>query len=213
MGDSIEDCSEIFLQDGVLLKQVPAAYITYLNSIGTLYISETLDADKKRFIEWKPNDITVDSDMQYQEWAVVNTIQKRTRTLSGNLPADYKNRLVCIKISFEDIKSFKVSNKYRQLAFYDGKSECLCSFLFQHGNCEILVTQLRTLMKTSVAKRDKQLFFVLDSTLELQQLDKSFAELNLPGHNNSFWGMMRNIKENPFEATIEAFSKVTDYGE
>lgn len=59
---------------------------------------------QKRFIEWKANDVTVDSDVQDQEWAVVNTVQKRVRTLSGNLPPDYYNRLKNLKIEFDEIK-------------------------------------------------------------------------------------------------------------
>ncbi|CAH1995219.1 unnamed protein product [Acanthoscelides obtectus] len=213
-GDSLNDCLEIFTQDGVLLKQAQAAYMSHINSIGTLYISESLNADKKeKFIEWKPNDITVDSDMQDQEWAVVNTIQKRFRTLSGNYPPDYQNRNRCIKIRLDEVKSFRVANKYRHLTFYDGKSETLCSFLFQHGNCESLIKGvLGAILKTSVSKRDKHLYIVYDSnTLEIQQLDRSFAELHLQSEGSAFWKMVKNIKEHPYEATFEAFAKVTDY--
>ncbi|VEN63150.1 unnamed protein product [Callosobruchus maculatus] len=213
MGDSLNDCIEIFTQDGVLLKQAQASYMSYINSIGTLYISESLNSSQKKFIEWKPNDITVDSDIQDQEWAVVNTIQKRTRTLSGNFPPDYQNRVRCIMISLDEVKSFRVANKYRHLTFYDGKSEALCSFVFQHGNCEGLIKGvLGTILKTSVSKRDKHLYIVYDAnTLEIQQLDRSFAELNLQSEGSAFWKMVKNIKEHPYEATFEAFAKVTDY--
>lgn len=44
-----------------------------LNSIGMLCIVQNGDGTK--CIEWRPNDlITIDSDTQDQEWAVVNTI-------------------------------------------------------------------------------------------------------------------------------------------
>lgn len=210
--DAMEDHNEIFVQDGVLLKQTPAIYITHLNSIGTLYVSECLSSNHMRFVEWKPNDVTVDSDFQDQEWAVVNTIQKRTRTLSGNFPPDYHNKVKCIKLNFNDIKSFRVANKFRQLTFYDGASECLSSFLFQHGNCEVLLGTLRKMLKTIPAKRDKHLYIVVDNP-EMQQLDRSFAELKLNNDSQTIWTMFKNIKEHPYEATFETFSKLTDYGE
>lgn len=211
--DAIEDYNEVFIQDGVLLKQAPATHMTYLNSIGTLFISESVSSNRMRFIEWKPNDVTVDSDIQDQEWAVVNTIQKRTRTLSGNLPPDYHNKIRCIRLNFDEIKSFRVSNKYRQLVFNDGTSECLCTFFFQHGNCEMLLSSLRNMLKTIPAKRDKHLYIVVDNP-EMQQLDRSFAELNLNNDSHTLWSVFRNITDHmhTYEATMETFSKFTDYG-
>ncbi|KAG5893896.1 hypothetical protein JTB14_001079 [Gonioctena quinquepunctata] len=212
MDESLQDCSEIFSQDGILLKQAPATHITFLNTIGTLYLSESPNSNRKRYIEWKPNDITVDSDVQDQEWAVVNTVQKRNRTLSGNYPPDYHNRIKCIKFCFEDIKSFRVANKNRQLSFHDGKADCLCVFGFQHGNCETLLRVLKSMMKTSVSKRDKHLYIVYDANFpEFQQLDRSFAELNIQNDSRTLWSVFKNLKDHPYEATFEAFSKVTDY--
>lgn len=66
---------DIFTQDGVLLKACAGRPITDLNSIGMLCI--VLNGDGSKCIEWRPNDlITIDSDTQDQEWAVVNTIGK-----------------------------------------------------------------------------------------------------------------------------------------
>lgn len=212
--DAVEDFHEVFIQDGILLKQAPATYMSYINSIGTLYISESVSSNRKRFIEWKPIDVTVDSEIQDQEWAVVNTVEKRTRTLSGNLPPDYHNKVRCIRLNFDEIKSFRVSNKFRQIVFNDGTSECLCSFLFQHGNCESLLLTLKTMLKTIPAKRDKHLFIVMDNP-EMQQLDRSFAELNLSNDSHTIWSVFRNITQlqmHPYESTMETFSKFTDYG-
>lgn len=212
MCDSLEECSEIFSQDGVMLKQAPANYINFVNTIGTFYISLTSSPSNKKFIEWKPNDVTIDSDIQDQEWAVVNTIQKRSRTFSGSLPPEYGNRSR-LRLSFDDFKSFRIQQKYRQLTFYDGQSEPLCKFWFQHGDCEILVITIKSMLKTAPSKRDKNLFVVLDQTsLEYQQIDRSFAELNIPNDGHTIWRFMKNLREQPYEATLEAFAKVTDYG-
>lgn len=216
MGDSVEDytdCSEIFTQDGVLLKQAPACYMSHINVIGTLYVTESPNSSRQRFIEWKPNEITIEPEIQDQEWALVNTIQKRSRTLSGNFQPDYHSRPKCIKFSFNGIKSFRVANKSRQLTFYDGKSESMCSFLFNNGNCDTVVNLIKTMLKTGPSRRDKHLFVVYDTNnLELQRLDRSFAELNLHHDGRTFWNMVKNIRDHPYEATFEAFAKVTDYG-
>lgn len=55
---------EIFVQNGVFLKSAPACYFTYFNTTGILSITEYLNSNQKRCIEWKPNDITADSDVQ-----------------------------------------------------------------------------------------------------------------------------------------------------
>lgn len=209
--DLIEDLNEIFVQDGVLLKQAPAAYMNHINSIGTLYISQSKSSNEMKFIEWKPIDITVDSDFQDQEWAVVNTIQKRTRTLSGNLPPDYHSKVKFIRLNFNEIKSFRIANKYRQLLVNDGTGECICGFLFQHGNCEFLLGTLRHMMKAIPAKRDRHLYIVVDNP-ELHQLDQSFTELQLNNDSHTIWSVLKNIREHPYEATFETFSKLTDYG-
>ncbi|KAJ8919514.1 hypothetical protein NQ315_002135 [Exocentrus adspersus] len=202
------DCLETFSQDGVLLKQAPAAYMPHINTIGTLYITESPNSTSQRFIEWKPNEVTIESE---EEWALVNTKQ-RCRTLSGTSQPDYHSRAKCIKFSFNDIKSFRVANHSRLLTFYDGKSEHICCFMFQAGNCDMLVNVMKMMLKTAPSRRDKHLFVVYDaSNLELQRLDRSFAELDLQSDERTFWGMFRNLRENPYEATFEAFSKVTDY--
>ncbi|XP_066147309.1 TBC1 domain family member 15 [Euwallacea fornicatus] len=215
MDDEFEDYQDVLSQDGILLKQAPSTYISFINTIGTLYVWESIENEgstmKKRFLEWKPNDVTVDSDVQDQEWAVVNTVQKRVRTLSGNLPPDYYNRLKNLKIGFDDIKSFRIANNNRLLTFFDGASEVMCSFLFQHGNCEYLVEVLKSFLKLGPSRRDKHLFVVYDANSpEYQELTKTFAALDLK-NDSSLWTMFKNIKEHPYEGSMEAFSKVTNY--
>lgn len=67
---------DLFTQDGVLLKACIGRPVTDLNSIGMLCI--VVNPDGSKGIEWRPNDlITIESDTQDQEWAVVNTIGKQ----------------------------------------------------------------------------------------------------------------------------------------
>lgn len=80
----------MFTQDGVLLKACVGRPTSDLNSVGMLCIVQ--NADDTKVIEWRPNDlITIDSDIQDQEWAVVNTIGKN---LIVNFLA--KNKLICL---------------------------------------------------------------------------------------------------------------------
>lgn len=213
MDDSPTECRELFSQDGVLLKQATAAYLSFINSIGTFYLTESTNDATEQFIEWRPNEVTiVDTDVQEQEWTVVNTIHKQNKSPNSNLPLDsYNNRVKCLRYNLSQIKSFRVQ-KYRQLWFYDGKSEVLCKFLFQHGDCEVLVNVLKNMLKTTQSKRDRNLFIAMDpSNLELQRLDTSFAALELNNEGNSLWKLVKNFREQPVETTFEAFAKVTDY--
>lgn len=208
----MDDVMELFVQNGVLLYSAPASYATYLNTTGILYITEYLNSNKKRCVEWKPNDVIVDTETQDQEWDMVNVVERRTRTLSDNVAPDV-NRSKYLRVCFADIKSFKVSRKADKLLLNDGKGDKLCGFIFQHGNCDMLVTTLKSLLRTAPSKRDKHLFIVLDEHPDTQMLDKSFAELNLfqeePYH---IWKFLKNFQESPYAASLEAFSKVTDIG-
>lgn len=207
-----EDVHELFVQDGVLLFSAAASFISFVKSVGTLMITEY--SDKSRNIEWKPiDDVTVDSDIQDQEWAVVNTVEKRIRTLSGSVPLEYKNRSKFLKVSFDEIKSFRVSDKNRRLTFNDGKSEQICTYLFQHGNCEHFVIFLKSLIQTIPSRRDKHVFVVLDKTNpEMEKMDKSFAELNVCTDGPRVWKLWDEFQERPMVATFEAFAKITDLG-
>lgn len=208
----MEDVMELYIQNGVLLNSASANYLTYLNTTGILYVTEYLNSNTKRCIEWKPHDVIVDSDTQDQEWDVVNVVERRTRTLSDNMPSDM-NRSKYLRICFSDIKSFKVSRNGNKLILIDGKGDRLCTFIFQHGSCDGLVTLLKSLLRTAPSKRDKYLFVVLDDHPDTQMLNKSFAELNLfqeePYH---LWKFLKNFQESPYAASMEAFAKVADIG-
>lgn len=215
MDENIPDeVLEIFTQDGVLLTTAPAAYIPYINTVGTLSIVEYPNSNLTRCVEWKPIDVTIDSDMQDQEWQVVNTIAKRHRSLSGNFPVEVGHRSKYLKINMNEIKSFRVTTKNQKLAFRDGKGDCICTFVFQHGNCDGLVAVLKGIHKTVVSRRDKHLYCIADDIKnpERQQLDKSFAELNLfQEHSSDYvWKFVKNFQNRPYETTMEAFSKITD---
>lgn len=194
---------ELFSQDGVLLKQAHSYYIQYFNESGTLYITEYANT-KDRFIEWKPNSVTVHSDSHDSEWSFVNAIY-RGEQMSPQ-PPDSKPKY--IKLDMNQVRSFKVSKKNDTMTFFDGKGEILCHFFFQHGNCFSLFAALKGLLKTTVSKRDKNIHIIVDETL---QLNKSFATLDLFQDSQSasiVWGFVRSFQEKPVETAFGAFAKI-----
>lgn len=213
-----EKVEEIFVQEGILLLHGPASHMEYMKLAGTLYITryETTENEYSGIcVEWKPNEnLTIDSDIQDQEWAVVNTVEKRTRTLSGNLLPEEANRSKYLRINFDKIKSFKVANNGRRITFNDGRCDTLCSFSFQNGNSTCFIASIKQHIKTAPSRRDKNLYIVMgeigdDDT----KIEKSFKTLSLfPDDHHYMWSFVRNFPNRPYETTLEAFSKVTNIG-
>ncbi|XP_041987896.1 TBC1 domain family member 15 isoform X2 [Aricia agestis] len=216
MSNSTEDISEqtrdVFTQDGVLLKACAGRPTSDLNSVGMLCIVQ--NSDDTKAVEWRPNDlITIDSDIQDQEWAVVNTIGRRQRTLSGNITSDYAAaRARVIRIPLNQLKSFRVSRNFQQMQISMKQGTWHSTFYFQHGNAEIFVANLKSHVKTAKARHDRNVYLVVEQNSESQVLNRSFAELDIYTENPTdvVWNLVSNFKERPYATTMEAFSKLTD---
>ncbi|XP_045494745.1 TBC1 domain family member 15 isoform X2 [Colias croceus] len=210
--DIPEQCKELFTQDGVLLKASIGRPISDLNSIGMLCIVQNGDGTK--CIEWRPNDlITIDSDTQDQEWAVVHTIGRRQRTLSGNMTSDYAAaRARIVRIPLDELKTFKVTRNSQQMQFSTKPGIWQNTFYFQHGNAEIFVAYLKNHVKTAKTRHDRNTYVVVEPNNESQVLNRSFAELDIFTENTTdvVWNLVSNFKQRPYETTMEAFSKLTD---
>lgn len=210
--DEEELLRDLYCQDGVVLCLAPAIYANFYKSSGSLFITEY--TNKEKFIEWKSNDVTIESDAQDQEWAVVNAVQaseRRTRTLSGSTVDSSNSRN--IKVNMSEVKSFKASKKHDRLTFISGDGEDIIGFSFQHGNCFTLVCFLKTIFRTTPSKRDKSLFVIMNDDLESQKLTTSFVELQLFQDEPAFvWKFLRNLQTRPYETTMETFSKISDLG-
>ncbi|XP_053612479.1 TBC1 domain family member 15 isoform X2 [Plodia interpunctella] len=213
---SVEDlpdqCKDLFTQDGVLLKACIGRPVTDLNSIGMLCI--VVNPDGSKGIEWRPNDlITIESDTQDQEWAVVNTIGRRQRTLSGNMTSDYATaRARIIRIPLQELKTFRVTRNNQQMQFSTKPGVWQTTFYFQHGNAEIFVAYLKNHVKTAKTRHDRHTYVVVEPNPESQVLNRSFAELDIFTENTTdvVWSLVSNFKERPYKTTLEAFSKLTD---
>ncbi|XP_028175647.1 TBC1 domain family member 15 isoform X2 [Ostrinia furnacalis] len=174
------------------------------------------NGDGTKCIEWRPNDlITIDSDTQDQEWAVVNTIGRRQRTLSGNMTSDYATaRARIIKIPLQDLKTFRITRNSQQMQFSTKPGVWQTTFYFQHGNAEIFVAYLKNHVKTAKTRHDRNTYVVVEPNIESQVLNRSFAELDIFTENTTdvVWNLVSNFKQRPYETTMEAFSKLTDIG-
>ncbi|XP_034827199.1 TBC1 domain family member 15 isoform X1 [Maniola hyperantus] len=210
--DIPEQCRDLFTQDGVLLKGSMGRAITDLNSIGMLCIVQNTDSSK--CIEWRPNDlITIDTDTQDQEWAVVNTIGRRQRTLSGTMTSDYAAaRARIIRIPLDELKTFKCSRNNQQMQFSTKPGVWHNTFYFQHGNAEVFVANLKNHVKTAKTRHDRNTYVVVEPNIESQVLNRSFAELDIFSENTTdvVWNFVSNFKQRPYATTMEAFSKLND---
>ncbi|KAL4710678.1 hypothetical protein ACJJTC_003314 [Scirpophaga incertulas] len=210
--EDIPDQKELFTQDGVLLKACIGRSVTELNSVGMLCIVQT--GEHTKTIEWRPIDtITIDSDTQDQEWAVVNTIGRRERTFSGNLTADYLTaRARIIRIPLDELKSFRVTRNCQLIQFSTYPGVWQTTFYFQHGNAETFIANLKSHVKTAKTRHDRNTYVVVEPNTESQVLNRSFAELDIFTENTTdvVWNLVSNFKQRPYETTMEAFSKLTD---
>ncbi|CAH2108610.1 unnamed protein product [Euphydryas editha] len=207
-----EMCKDLFTQDGVLLKMSNGRPNNDPNAVGMLCLVENPNGTKS--IEWRPNDlITIDSDTQDQEWAVVNTIGRRQRTLSGNMTSDYASaRARIIRIPLEELKFFRSSRDNIQIQFSSKQGVWQHTFHCQHGNAEAFIANLRNHVITAKTRRNRNTYMVVETNAEAQVLNKSFAELDIFSENTTdvVWNLVSNFTERPYATTMEAFSKLTD---
>lgn len=141
---------------------------------------------------------------------------RRQRTLSGNITSDYAAaRARIIRIPLEELKTFKISRNNQQMQFSTKQGVWQNTFYFQHGNAEIFVAYLKNHVKTAKTRHDRHTYVIVEPNDESQVLNRSFAELDIFTENTTdvVWNLMSNLRQRPYETTMEAFSKLTDIGE
>ncbi|XP_031770753.1 TBC1 domain family member 15 isoform X3 [Galleria mellonella] len=208
-----DQSNDLFTQDGVLLKACSGRPVNELNSIGMLCIVQNSDGTKS--IEWRPSDIITVCAVQEQDWALVNAIGRRQRTFSGNLTADYATaRARIIRMPLNELKIFRVTNRNQQMSFSNKVGVWQSTFFFQHGNAEVFIAYLKSHVKTAKSSRDRNTYLVVEPTDETRALNRSFTELDIFQENTTdvVWNIVSNLKERPYETTMEAFSKLSSIG-
>lgn len=175
--------------DGVLLKKASAEHIVDLNTSGSLSLVE-YGPPKRLYIEWKPNEnILIADDSQDQgDWALVDTISKRKRTLSeckvfNTKPMEtstgsLKSRSV--RTNLEDLSVIEVKQRRQTIKFIRKQDGTLhTEFFFQHGNADLFLSCLKKLhiIDISPSARYGEEYVIL--TNETQKLKKTFAELDI----------------------------------
>ncbi|KAJ9587779.1 hypothetical protein L9F63_018805 [Diploptera punctata] len=206
MDDINEQGTELYSHHGVLVKSQSCNRDEDSQCSGTLSIVEYSFG---KFIEWKPTEVSVDSELHDQEWAMVNAVGRRTRTLSGS--TEGQSRCRPVRIELAELKSFRITRNRQQVTLMQRDGTTHSAFFFQHGNADCFLSALRGNIRTAMSRKDRNLFVVIDLP-ESQVLDRSFAELDLFRENTSdvVWKFVRNLHSRPYETTLEAFSKLTD---
>ncbi|XP_055849709.1 TBC1 domain family member 17 [Episyrphus balteatus] len=183
MDEPIGTVQILCTHDGVLLKQASAEHIADLNTSGALSVVE-YSPSKRKYIEWHPNEnILIADDTQDQgDWALVDTISRRTRTTSEcrvfNTKPDSQTKSRCIRCNLEDLRSIEVKNRGQTIRLLKKDSGALHSeYFFQHGNADMFVRSMRQLHILDVSNTNRDEFVVL--SIETQKLKKTFAELDI----------------------------------
>ncbi|XP_017475372.1 PREDICTED: TBC1 domain family member 15 isoform X1 [Rhagoletis zephyria] len=177
--------------DGVLLRKASVEHITYLNTSGSLSIIG-YDTPHRLFIEWRPNDNILIAD-DSQDWAVVDTIPRRSRTISEckafNIKPTTETTTVksprLIRNQLDELGAILVKHRGQVLCFihkcdYSVHSE----FFFQHGNADQFVKSMCDLhiIEYSFTQDGCTEYIVLN--METQKLKRTFAELNIDDMKN-----------------------------
>lgn len=197
-----ENGEEVYSHHGVLWKSY-SGYKDDDNS-GTLSI---IDYKCSMCIEWKPSDVSVDSDTNDQEWTMVNTGQQRRNSQGTNEIAS-RSRLFVLRV--DELHSFRVTKEGHQLLL-QSDSGLQSVFFFQNGNADSFVAALRGILKSAVFKKDRHSYQVIHSA-DTKVIDQSFAELELfTEHKSDYvWKFVKDFHRRPYETTMTAFSKLTD---
>ncbi|XP_068146402.1 uncharacterized protein Tbc1d15-17 [Drosophila tropicalis] len=194
----------VFTHDGVLLKKASAEHITELNTSGSLSLVEykTINTEVPRrrlFLEWQPNDsIMIADDSQDQgDWALVDRISGRTRTISecrvfNTKPSETSNgggvgggtgpgRAKSMRVQLEDLAKVEVRHRGQTIRFLRKSDGGIHSeFFFQHGNADLFVRSMRDqhcIDSSDSGRGGGEEYTIL--TTETQRLKKTFAELDI----------------------------------
>lgn len=142
-------------------------------------------------MEWKPNEnILIADDSQDQgDWALVDTISQRNRTVSEckvfntkpmeSSTGSIKSRL--IRTSLDDLASIEVKQRRQTIKFIRKTDGSLhTEFFFQHGNADLFLSSLKKLhvidLAPAAARTGEE--YIICPT-ETQKLKKTFAELDI----------------------------------
>lgn len=208
MDDLHEQGVELYNILGVLVKSQGQNRDDDSQCSGTLSIIEY--SGTRKCIEWRPTEVSVDSETHDQEWAMVNTVGRRSHNSGGS--TEGQNRCRSVRIEMADLKSFRIARNGLQVTLMQRDGTTHNAFFFQRCHVDSFVAALKGNVQTAGVRKDKHLFIVLDQP-ESQVLDRSFAELELFPENRSYfpWSFVRNLHHYPVETTLQTFSKVAEY--
>lgn len=139
-----------------------------------------------------------DDSQDQEDWALVDTISRRSRTVSeckafNTKPMESSTgsfKVRSIRTCLEDLSAIEVKHRGQTLRFMRKLDGTLHSeFFFQHGNAELFIRSMRHLhiIDVSHATRGAGEEYVILTT-EKQKLKKTFAELDIGDIKSSSLG-------------------------
>uniref|UniRef100_W8AH98 TBC1 domain family member 15 n=1 Tax=Ceratitis capitata TaxID=7213 RepID=W8AH98_CERCA len=179
--------------DGVLLRKASVEHIADLNTSGALSIID-YESPHRLYIEWRPNDNILVAD-DSQDWAVVDTIPRRSRTISECKAFNIKpspeaiaaNKPRIIRTRLDDLSTIIVTERGQVICFIQKSDNFKHSeFFFQHGNAEQFLKSMceQHMIELTGSRLDGVAEYTVLST-ETQKLKRTFAELNIGDMKNS----------------------------
>uniref|UniRef100_A0A0K8SQQ5 Rab-GAP TBC domain-containing protein n=1 Tax=Lygus hesperus TaxID=30085 RepID=A0A0K8SQQ5_LYGHE len=198
--------TEIFTHGGVGYVP-PSATKDDVQTCGTLSI---VSYSFGKCIEWKPNDVSIETDGSEQEWAMVNT--SKSPSASSNSGGDTNpQRWLPVRIPILEIKSYRVSNKKTKLLLVHKDRLTHTAFYFQFENADCFTKSLRSVVKTRRSRHDKHTYDIVQERAD-PQMPHSFSDFNLlSDQKETVWKFVSDMRSRPYETTLSTFSKFSEY--
>lgn len=166
------------------MKKASAEHIADINTSGSLSLVE-YSPPRRLYIEWRPNDnILIADDSQDQgDWALVDTISRRSRTTSeskvfNTKPEMSSSKPRVLRTHLEELGTIEVKHRGSTIRFIRKCDATLhTEYFFQHGNADLFVRSMQQLHIIDNSPTNREEFVVL--TTETQKLKKTFATLDI----------------------------------
>lgn len=120
-------------------------------------------------------------------------------------------RTQTIQIPLSSLHGYRVSSKKTKLVLVSKDTKIYDAFYFQFGNSDKFTLALNNIIKTRRAHSDKNYYVIMG--MRTEHFPKSFSDISLNAYSSKgdVWNMISYWKSHPYESTLSAFSKVSDY--
>ncbi|XP_017782183.1 PREDICTED: TBC1 domain family member 15-like [Nicrophorus vespilloides] len=164
MHEISDNCLTMYSLNDVVLYIANSYYSDYLDSVGTVYLTEYIET-RERFFEWKPKEVKVLID---DDWNVVNNVAG----CSDEQPK-------YIKIKLETIYGYWTSIEMNKFKVMDNKNDVHCALTIKEGTFEILYDAMNALFINQKYKNPLHHHAVLNPFEESSDIYRAFLDLEM----------------------------------